>query len=96
MILLVQKKYVAIAIVIAIGLILLGTLYVTSIPQTETWKFEPKPEGTVVCRGLDCPFLERTVECGLGMWMKENGEFASNLDARKMTRDLVIRDFSEC
>jgi len=92
----VANQYVAMGIVVAIGVILLSTLYVISIPQIETWKFEPKPEGTVVCRGLDCPFLERTVECGLGMWMKENGELASYYDAKKMTRDLVIRDFSEC
>ena len=92
----VASQYVAMGIVVAIGVILLSTLYVISIPQIETWKFEPKPEGTVVCRGLDCPFLEKTVECGLGMWVKENGELASHYDARKMTRDLVIRDFSEC
>jgi len=85
-----------IIIAIAIGLILLGALYVTLMPQKEIWKFEPKPEDTTACRGLNCPYLEKTEECGLGMWVKENGEYASLLDAKKMNEGLVIQDFSNC
>lgn len=89
-----QIYFVAIGLVI-LGVIIFGIFY-SSIPQKEIWTFESKPEGTVVCRGLDCPFLDSTEECGLGMWIKENGDYASQLDARKMNEGLVIRDFSNC
>jgi len=90
------KNGIIIAGSIAAIAIIAGAVFIGISLQKETWVFTPIGEGTVVCRGLECPLIYEDEKCGQGFLLDEDDELVKQSESNRIDDPNVMIDFSLC